>query len=121
MRFRYRVAAVSASLALAGGGVVSLAAPASASASGSASVSASAAEGAAAPALSCAPWRYERGTKGHGASITCYGSSFTGYAVCHQPDGYLYLRFGNRARSGGTSLVWCDLNAEVTDAGAIPG
>ncbi|WP_169748853.1 hypothetical protein [Streptomyces roseoverticillatus] len=117
MRFRYRVAAVSASLALAGGGMVSLAVPASASPSGSASASARDA----APALSCDAWRYERGTKGHGASIKCYGSSFTGYAVCHQPDGYLYLRFGNRARSGGTSLVWCDRNAEVTDAGAIPG
>ncbi|MBO0655812.1 hypothetical protein J1792_24435 [Streptomyces triculaminicus] len=106
MRFRYRVAAVSASLALAGGGAVGVAAPASAS------------EGAA-PSLSCDAWRYERGSDGHGASITCYGSSFTGYAVCHQPDGYLYLRFGNRARSGGTSTVWCGRNAEVTDAGAI--
>ncbi|MEV4502218.1 hypothetical protein [Streptomyces klenkii] len=109
MRFRYRVAAVSVSLALAGGGALAVAAPASAS------------EGAAAPSLSCDAWQYERGTHGHGASITCYGSTFTGYAVCHQPDGYLYLRFGNRSRSGGTSIVWCDLNAEVTDAGAIPG
>ncbi|PSJ25498.1 hypothetical protein B7P34_27920 [Streptosporangium nondiastaticum] len=121
MRFRYRVAAVGASLALAGGGVMSLAAPASASPSGSGSASASASGGAAAPALSCDAWQYERGTKGHGASVKCYGSSFTGYAVCHQPDGHLYVRFGNRARSGGTSLVWCDLNAEVIDAGAIPG
>ncbi|WKU48896.1 hypothetical protein Q3V23_35225 [Streptomyces sp. VNUA116] len=119
MRFRYRVAAVSASLALAGGGVMSLAAPASALPSGSGSASATG--GAAAPALSCDAWQYERGTKGHGASVKCYGSSFTGYAVCHQPDGHLYVRFGNRARSGGTSLVWCDLNAEVIDAGAIPG
>ncbi|MGK5547182.1 hypothetical protein ACSNOH_20970 [Streptomyces sp. URMC 127] len=109
MSFRYRVAAVSVSLALAAGGATSLAAPAAASN-----------DAGRAPSLSCDAWRYERGTKGHGASITCYGSSFTGYAICHQPDGYLYLRFGNRARSGGTSVIWCDLNAEVTDAGAIP-
>ncbi|MFF7725359.1 hypothetical protein [Streptomyces sp. NPDC008001] len=97
--------------------MVGLAAPASASGATTASASASASVS----ALSCETWRYERGTRGHGASITCYGSSFTGYAVCHQPDGHKYIRFGNRARSGGTSYAWCGLNGEVVDAGAFPG
>ncbi|GHG74908.1 hypothetical protein GCM10018779_52000 [Streptomyces griseocarneus] len=118
MRIRYRVAAVSVSLALAGGGAVSVAAPASASASASASAAAS--DSTATSSFSCDTWRYERGRRGHGASITCHGSSFTAYAVCHQPDGYLYVHFGNRARSGGTSIAWCDLNAEVSEAGAFP-
>ncbi|MEV5240150.1 hypothetical protein AB0K89_13725 [Streptomyces cinnamoneus] len=108
MRIRYRVATAGIALALAGGGAVAEAAPASASGN------------AAAGSFSCDAWQYQRGTKGHGASITCHGSSFTGYVVCHQPNGYLYVRFGNRARSGGTSTAWCDLNAEVSDAGALP-
>ncbi|WP_190132932.1 hypothetical protein [Streptomyces mashuensis] len=81
---------------------------------------AAASGGAAASSFSCDAWQYRRSSQGHGASITCHGSSFTGYVICHQPDGYVYLRFGNRARSGGTSTAWCDLNAEVSEAGALP-
>lgn len=117
MKFRSSVAAVGASLALAGGVTVSAATSASASGSATASTRSSLSSPS---AFSCGAWRYERGTKGHGASITCHGSSFTGYAVCHQPNGDWYVRFGNRARSGGTSIMWCDLNAEVADAGAFP-
>ncbi|MDT0449495.1 hypothetical protein [Streptomyces hesseae] len=110
MEIRYRVAAAGVSLSLACAGAVGVAAPASASVSGDTAKS----------SFSCGAWRYERGSNGHGASITCHGSSFAGYVVCHQPSGYLYLRFGNRARSGGTSTAWCDLNAEVSEAGAFP-
>ncbi|MFG2178077.1 hypothetical protein ACGFLS_05045 [Streptomyces abikoensis] len=110
MKFRYRVAAVGVSLTLGCAGAVGAATPASASAPG---------DSANTP-FSCGTWRYERGSNGHGASITCHGSSFTAYVICHQPDGYLYLRFGHRARSGGTSTAWCDLNAEVSDAGGFP-
>lgn len=110
MRIRFRVATVGIVLALAGGGAVTGAAPASASAS----------DNTAASSFSCDAWHYLRGSRGHGASITCHGSSCTGYVICHQPDGYLYVRFGNRARSGGTSTAWCELNAEVSDAGALP-
>ncbi|MFI1256398.1 hypothetical protein ACH4U6_21835 [Streptomyces netropsis] len=107
MRIQSRIAAVGAVLALAGGGMFGAAAPASAS-----STTAD---------LSCDAWRYQRGASGrHGASITCYGSSFTGYVVCHKPDGYMYGKLGNRARSGGTSTAWCDVNAEAVDAGAFP-
>ncbi|MCA6091064.1 hypothetical protein LE181_02620 [Streptomyces sp. SCA3-4] len=108
MGIRYRVATAGMALALAGGGAVVGAAPASATGKTAAS------------SFSCDAWQYQRGSRGHGASITCHGSSFTGYVVCHQPNGYLYVRFGNRARSGGTSTAWCDLNAEVSEAGALP-
>ncbi|MEU7106250.1 hypothetical protein ACFQ2B_33810 [Streptomyces stramineus] len=52
--------------------------------------------------------------------MTCYGSAFTSYVICHKPNGYMYKKFGNRAPSGGTSTAWCALNAEVVDAGAVP-
>ncbi|MCQ8774400.1 hypothetical protein [Streptomyces telluris] len=117
MSTRCRVAAVSLSLALAGGGAVGVAAPASASAPES---TVGASTSTAGSAFSCDAWQYERGTRGHGASITCYGSSFTAYAVCHRPDGSMYLRLGHRARSGGISIVWCGLDAEVSQAGAFP-
>ncbi|GGP33995.1 hypothetical protein [Streptomyces abikoensis] len=110
MKICFRTATVGMVLALAGAGAVTGAAPASASSSGTTATS----------SLSCDAWQYQRGSRGHGASITCHGSSFTGYVVCHQPDGNLYLRFGNRARSGGTSTAWCELNAEVVEAGALP-
>ncbi|MBC2874887.1 MULTISPECIES: hypothetical protein [Streptomyces] len=127
MKIRPRVAVVTASLALAGGAVAGFAAPASAS------VVEAAATPAATPAatvpsatttgsaFTCGTWRYLRGDNGHGASITCYGQSFTSYIVCHRADGIDYLRFGDRVRSGRTSTAWCDLNGEVIDAGAIPG
>ncbi|KNB53145.1 hypothetical protein [Streptomyces caatingaensis] len=109
MRIRHRVATAGLVLALAGGGAVGVAAPASASG------------GTAASAFSCDAWQYRRSsTQGHGASITCHGRPFVGYVVCHQPDGHAYLRLGNRARSGGTSVAWCDRNAEVREAGALP-
>ncbi|GAA2722352.1 MULTISPECIES: hypothetical protein [Streptomyces] len=110
MKICFRAATAGLVLALTGAGAVTGAAPASASAS----------DHTAASSFSCDSWQYHRGSQGHGASITCHGSSFTGYVVCHQPDGHLYLRFGNRARSGGTSTAWCELNAEVIDAGALP-
>ncbi|EME99833.1 hypothetical protein J7W19_19090 [Streptomyces mobaraensis NBRC 13819 = DSM 40847] len=122
MNIRPRVAVVTASLALAGGAVAGFAAPASASV-----VEAAATPAATVPSatggsgFTCATWRYLRGDIGHGASITCYGKSFTSYVVCHRADGIDYLRFGDRVRSGRTSTAWCDLNGEVIDAGAIPG
>ncbi|MGW2187852.1 hypothetical protein [Streptomyces sp. NPDC001719] len=106
MRIRNRVAAVGASIAIAGGGMLGVVTPASASII--------------TPDFSCQAWHYERGAHGHGASITCYGSSFIGYTICHQPDGHTYIAFGNRARSDGTSTTWCDRDAEVIDAGAFP-
>ncbi|MEV4867943.1 hypothetical protein [Streptomyces syringium] len=112
MRIHTRIAAVGAALAIAGGGMFG-AVPASASST--------TADSSTATDLSCDTWRYQRGASGrHGASITCYGSSFTGFVICHKPDGSLYGKLGNRARSGGTSTAWCDVNAEAVDAGAFP-
>ncbi|GAA0460316.1 hypothetical protein GCM10009544_23570 [Streptomyces stramineus] len=104
---RASLLAVSASLVIAGAGVAGAGAPASAASRTA--------------ALTCDAWRYERGGTGHhGASMTCYGSAFTSYVICHKPNGYMYKKFGNRAPSGGTSTAWCALNAEVVDAGAVP-
>ncbi|MEU7136790.1 hypothetical protein [Streptomyces sp. NPDC046261] len=116
MRFGSRVAAVGAALTLAGGAAVSTATPAAASDNATTTMSSFSSLS----SFTCDAWRYERGSRGHGASVTCHGSSFTGYAVCHQPNGDWYIRFGNRAPSGGTSIMWCDRNAEVADAGAFP-
>ncbi|MGK5642274.1 hypothetical protein ACSNOK_28760 [Streptomyces sp. URMC 126] len=129
MRIRPRVAAVTASLALAGGAAVGLAAPAQASAPASTPASTPVSTPASDPVtttatsadFTCDAWRYRRDDNGHGASITCYGSPFTAYVVCHRADGIDYIRFGDRVRSGRTSTAWCDLNGEVTDAGAFPG
>ncbi|MGI5339482.1 hypothetical protein ACQEVS_19875 [Streptomyces sp. CA-181903] len=127
MNIRPRVAVVTASLALAGGAVAGFAAPASASvveaaATPVAAPAATAPSAAGGPAaLTCGTWRYLRGDNGHGASITCYGQSFSSYVVCHRADGIDYVRVGDRVRSGHTSTAWCDLNGEVVDAGAIPG
>ncbi|MEV5508161.1 hypothetical protein [Streptomyces orinoci] len=111
MRIRYRAAATALFLALAGGGAVSAASPAAAaSASGTPRTS----------SFSCDAWRYLRGANGHGASITCHGSPFREYVICHRPDGHLYFRLGNRALSGGTSTAWCDRSGEVIEAGAFP-
>lgn len=106
MRIRYRTMAVGASLAIVGGGMLGMATPSSASG--------------ATPAFSCDAWHYQRGASGHGASITCHGSPFVGYAICHRPDGLTYAALGNLARSGDTSTTWCNRDAEVIDAGAFP-
>lgn len=108
MRARQRIAASIAALTLAAGGLLATAPAASASASAPA-------------ALSCSA-RLITGSGGHrGADIRCTGSSFTGVIDCKRTDnGYVYRHFGNRVPSGGTSTVWCDLNATVIQAYGTP-
>ncbi|MBT2386803.1 hypothetical protein [Streptomyces sp. ISL-11] len=108
MRIRNRIAMTTAALALATGGLLTVAPSASAS-PGSAD------------ALSCSA-RGVRGSGGHyGSAITCNGGSFTGVIDCRRFDnGYVYRHFGNRVLSGGTSTVWCDLNAGVINAYGTP-
>ncbi|MFF5715832.1 hypothetical protein [Streptomyces buecherae] len=104
MPVRSRIAAVTTSLALAGAGLLGLAAPASAGTS----------------ALVC-PSRaeYIDGSGGHkGARISCTGGSFFLAIRCETLDAshYRYWHYGNWASSGGTSTVWCDLNAKIIAA-----
>jgi hypothetical protein len=56
-----------------------------------------------------------QGSGGHwGESITCTGGFFKGGIWCKQFDtGYEYQHFGPVSGSGGTSTVYCDLNAYV--------
>ncbi|MEU0402855.1 hypothetical protein ABZ318_21950 [Streptomyces sp. NPDC006197] len=108
MHVRQRVAGTVAALALAASGLLAAAPTASASASAPAAFSCSA--------------RLITGSGGHrGAEIRCTGSSFTGVVDCKRTDnGYVYRHFGNRVPSGGTSTVWCDLNATVIQAYGTP-
>ncbi|WP_370416571.1 hypothetical protein [Streptomyces fradiae] len=108
MRTRLRIAASIATLTLAAGGLLATAPAASASA-------------VAPSALSCSA-RLITGSGGHrGADIRCTGSTFTGVIDCKRTDnGYVYRHFGNRVPSGGTSTVWCDLNATVIQAYGTP-
>lgn len=108
MNVRQRIATTGACLVLAAGSALASAPLASAS-SGSAD------------ALSCSA-RGIQGSGGHyGSAITCYGGSFTGVIDCRRFDtGYVYRHFGNRVPSGGTSTVWCDLNAGVINAYGTP-
>ncbi|MEU6933337.1 hypothetical protein [Streptomyces sp. NPDC046385] len=108
MHARPRFTGIVAALALAAGGLLATAPAATASASAPA-------------ALNCSA-RLITGSGGHrGADITCSGSSFTGVIDCKRNDtGYVYRHFGNRVPSGGTSTVWCDLNATVIQAYGTP-
>ncbi|MCX4681929.1 hypothetical protein OG413_42795 [Streptomyces sp. NBC_01433] len=75
---------------------------------------------ASASALSCG-YQLVSGNPHKGAAITCTGGSFTGIIDCKRTDtGAVYRHFGNRASSGGTSTVWCDVNAKVIWAGGTP-
>lgn len=63
-----------------------------------------------------------RGSGGHnGAAVTCYDlGSFQAYAVCRRTDNhYEYSHYGPMVARGRTSTVWCDLKADVMDAGGI--
>ncbi|MFF0559611.1 hypothetical protein [Streptomyces sp. NPDC004266] len=106
MHVRQRVTGTVAALALAASGLLAAAPTASASAPA---------------AFSCSA-RLVTGSGGHrGAEIRCTGSSFTGVVDCKRTDnGYVYRHFGNRVPSGGTSTVWCDLNATVIQAYGTP-
>ncbi|MFE5299981.1 hypothetical protein [Streptomyces sp. NPDC056632] len=108
MHVRQRVAGTVAALALAASGLLAVAPAASASVSSPS-------------ALTCSS-RLITGSGGHrGAEIRCTGSSFTGVIDCRRIDnGYVYRHFGNRVASGGTSTVWCDLNATVVQAYGTP-
>jgi hypothetical protein len=103
MHIRQRAAGAVLALGLAVGGLSATAFPA------------------AAADLSCSA-RLVTGSAGHkGASVTCTGGAFTAYVDCERTDnGYQYRHFGNRAVSGGTSTVWCDLNARVIHVDAVP-
>ncbi|RDG39031.1 hypothetical protein [Streptomyces corynorhini] len=108
-RTRHTLAAVAATLALGAGGLLTAAAPATA-----------AAPRAQAPAALSCTHQLLTGSGGHkGAAITCQGSTFTGVIDCKKGD-LVYRHFGNRAASGGTSTVWCDLGAQVVFAGGTP-
>ncbi|MFI1016326.1 hypothetical protein [Streptomyces sp. NPDC020965] len=118
MRIHHHVAAVVASLALAGTGLIGMAS--SANAASPAPASRTSAAPAAVAALSCERPVYRTGSGGHhGASIRCFGGSFTGFVDCHKPGHPVYRHYGNRAGSGGTSTTWCDLGARVVAAGAV--
>ncbi|MFE3875724.1 hypothetical protein ACFXPX_15160 [Kitasatospora sp. NPDC059146] len=97
MRTRKRVAAFALATALAGAGFV-----------GVSSASASAAP----TALSCGNKQFFTGSGGHaGASIRCTNGPFVADVTCYKPGYGRYHHYGNRVESGGTSTVWCDLNA----------
>ncbi|MFE3825859.1 hypothetical protein [Streptomyces sp. NPDC059092] len=105
-RTRRTVAAVAATLALGAGGLLTAAVPATAAPK--------------APAALTCSHQLLTGSGGHkGAAITCKGSTFTGVIDCKKGD-LVYRHFGNRAGSGGTSTVWCDLGAQVVFAGGTP-
>ncbi|GAA2815362.1 hypothetical protein [Streptomyces showdoensis] len=108
MQARQRVAGAVAALVLGAGGLLTAAPPAAAAPSSE-------------TALSCSA-QLITGSAGHkGANIRCTGGSFTGVIDCQRTDtGYTYRHFGNRAGSGGTSTVWCDLTARVIYAGGTP-
>ncbi|WP_406349242.1 hypothetical protein OHA44_36875 [Streptomyces sp. NBC_00144] len=100
MTIRNRFIGSIAATALLSAGLLSAAAPATA-------VSAPA------QALNCGSPTLLTGSAGHkGAKVTCTGAAFTASVVCDK-QGYQYRHFGNRAVSGGTSTVWCDLGAYV--------
>lgn len=102
MRTRRSFVALTAALALGAGGLVA-AAPSSAA------------------ALTCDPVRRLTGGGGHrGASVTCRGGAFTGWTDCKK-DSLIYRHHGNRAFSGGTSTMWCDVHATVVAAGVMTG
>ncbi|MFJ3709506.1 hypothetical protein OG204_01645 [Streptomyces sp. NBC_01387] len=97
---RNRLVGSIAATALLGAGLLSAAAPATAAP-------------AQVQALNCGPATPLTGSGGHkGARVTCTGAAFTASVVCDK-QGYQYRHFGNRAVSGGTSTVWCDLGAYV--------
>ncbi|MGW4231199.1 hypothetical protein ACWEF9_18195 [Streptomyces sp. NPDC004980] len=105
MPIRSRVAAVSTSLVLAGAGMLGVASPASAGTS----------------ALICPSYpQLIDGSGGHkGARISCNGGSSFFLAIrCETLDAakYRYWHYGNWASSGGTSTVWCDLDAKIIKA-----
>ncbi|MEU0355252.1 hypothetical protein [Streptomyces cyaneofuscatus] len=109
MRTKQRAAGAIAALALAAGGLVVTATP-----------SASASESSPSAVLNCS---YQRltGNPHKGAAVTCTGGSFTGVVLCKRTDtGLTYRHFGNRVNSGGTSTVWCDVQAEVVSGYGIP-
>ncbi|MEV7426274.1 hypothetical protein [Streptomyces sp. NPDC091212] len=117
-RARRTIAAIGATLALGAGGLLITAAPATAAPEFPAASSAPTAPSAP-TALTCTH-RLQTGSGGHkGAAITCNGSTFTGIIDCKKGD-LVYRHFGNRAASGGTSTVWCDLGAQVIFAGGTP-
>ncbi|MFE4589348.1 hypothetical protein [Streptomyces laurentii] len=117
MHIRQRAAGAVLALGLAVGGLSATAFPATAAPASPAAPSSPAA----AADLSCSA-RLVTGSAGHkGASVTCTGGAFTAYVDCERTDnGYQYRHFGNRAVSGGTSTVWCDLNARVIHVDAVP-
>ncbi|MER7968387.1 hypothetical protein ABTX35_05110 [Streptomyces sp. NPDC096080] len=123
MTFRGRIAGSIATAAVLGAGLLATAAPVTAApAAGVASASTVSAASApvSARGLNCGSPRLLTGSAGHkGASVSCTGGSFTASVVCDK-QGYRYTHFGNRAVSGGTSTVWCDLGAAVVQVMVEP-
>ncbi|MEU3184534.1 hypothetical protein ABZ707_10025 [Streptomyces sp. NPDC006923] len=103
MRTTYISTAVAAALALGAGGQLTAASPASA----------------AAP-LSCDQPNDVTDNSGHrGVAITCRGDLFTGWVRCQKGE-LVYVRYGNRATSGGLSTVWCEQDGVPVAAGGDP-
>ncbi|GLZ37095.1 hypothetical protein Acsp05_07200 [Actinokineospora sp. NBRC 105648] len=69
---------------------------------------------AALPSRSCTYHEFQ-GSGGHwGADVTCTGGWFKGTIRCHRFDnGFEYWHYGPVSGSGGTSTVYCDLNAYI--------
>ncbi|MFE1873598.1 hypothetical protein ACFW9N_22350 [Streptomyces sp. NPDC059496] len=67
-----------------------------------------------ATALSCSNRQYFPGSLGHaGGSVRCTGSAFVAKATCFKRGYGTYYHYGNRVETGGTSTVWCDLDATM--------
>jgi len=69
-----------------------------------------------AASLSCGNKQYFTGSAGHaGGSLRCTGGAFVAVATCYKPSYGNYTHYGNRVETGGTSTVWCDLGATITE------
>ncbi|MFJ9157740.1 hypothetical protein ACIRPS_13180 [Streptomyces griseoviridis] len=120
MTVRNRFVGSAATAAMLGAGLLATAAPATAAVSAAAPAASAATAPATARGLNCGSPRPLTGSGGHkGASVSCTGGAFTASIVCDK-QGYRYVHFGNRAVSGGTSTVWCDLGAYVVSVRVEP-
>ncbi|MEW2411074.1 hypothetical protein [Streptomyces griseoviridis] len=120
MTVRNRFIDSAATAAMLGAGLLATAAPATAAVSAAVPAASAASAPATARGLNCGSPRPLTGSGGHkGASVSCTGGAFTASIVCDK-QGYRYVHFGNRAVSGGTSTVWCDLGAYVVSVRVEP-
>ncbi|MFD9564235.1 hypothetical protein [Streptomyces sp. NPDC059994] len=65
--------------------------------------------------MNCSDPRYLQGSAGHhGVELRCFDARFRVVATCQTFDHRItYTHYGTIVAPGGTSIVWCDLGANV--------